>query len=101
MILAAGKIRDHVSDRDGAYARRVIASGAGRAAGRWQAAGERAAADIGFDTTFLTSAITRQAELERSSGATAAAMGAAKAAVTVVTAATAAAAAVTATADRA
>ncbi|HEX9035299.1 MAG TPA: DUF5685 family protein, partial [Streptosporangiaceae bacterium] len=59
---------DHVSDGDGAYARRMVASGAGIAAGRWQAAGERAGSEVGFDTTVLTAAIGRQAEIERSSG---------------------------------
>jgi hypothetical protein len=68
LILAAGKIRDHVADADGAYARRLIASGAGRAAARWQDAGHRAGAAIGFDTSVLTAAISRQAELERTEG---------------------------------
>jgi hypothetical protein len=39
LVLAAGKIRDHVVDRDGAYARRLVAAGVGLAAGRWLAAG--------------------------------------------------------------
>ena len=65
LVLAAGKIRDHVVDRDGAYARRVVAAGAGLAAGRWLAAGQRTGAAIGFDTAVLTDAITRQADLER------------------------------------
>ena len=68
LVLAAGKIRDHVVDRDGAYARRVVAAGAGLAAGRWLAAGQRTGAAIGFDTAVLTNAIARQAGLERSAG---------------------------------
>ncbi len=68
LILAAGKIRDHATDRDGAYARRLISSGAGLAARRWQSAGERTGAAIGFDTAVLTDAIARQAELEGSPG---------------------------------
>lgn len=68
LVLAAGKIRDHVADRDGAYARRLVAAGAGLAAGRWQAAGQRVGASIGFDTAVLTSAIARQADIERSAG---------------------------------
>lgn len=68
LVLAAGKIRDHVVDRDGAYARRLVAAGAGLAAGRWLAAGQRTGAAIGFDTAVLTEAIGRQAELERTSG---------------------------------
>jgi hypothetical protein len=68
LVLAAGKIRDHVADRDGAYARRLVASGGGLAARRWQSAGERTGASIGFDTDVLTDAIARQAELERTPG---------------------------------
>lgn len=68
--LAAGKVRDHVEDRDGAYARRFVASGAGLVASRWQSAGERTGAGIGFDTALLTDAMTRQAEIERSAGMT-------------------------------
>lgn len=68
MVLAAGKIRDHVADGDGAYARRLVASGAGIAASRWQLAGEQAGSALGFDTAVLTSAVSRQAEIERSAG---------------------------------
>lgn len=68
LTLAAGKIRDHISDRDGVFARRLVASGAGFAANRWQSAGERAAASVGFDTSVLTDAIGRQAGIERSGG---------------------------------
>lgn len=70
LVLAAGKVRDHVVDRDGAYARRLVAAGAGLAAGRWLAAGQRTGAAIGFDTSVLTEAIGRQADLERSTGVT-------------------------------
>ena len=68
LVLAAGKIRDHIADRDGAYARKLVASGAGLAARRWQSAGQRTGALIGFDTDVLTDAIARQAELERTAG---------------------------------
>jgi hypothetical protein len=68
LVLAAGKIRDHVADRDGAYARRLVASGAGLAARRWQLAGQRTGASVGFDTDVLSDAIARQVELERTSG---------------------------------
>jgi hypothetical protein len=70
LVLAAGKVRDHVVDRDGAYARRLVAAGAGLAAGRWLAAGQRTGAAIGFDTALLTDAISRQADLERTTGLT-------------------------------
>src|SRR5262249_37812359 len=49
-------------------ARRLVAAGAGLAAGRWLAAGQRTGAAIGFDTTVLTDAIARQADLERTAG---------------------------------
>ena len=68
LVLAAGKVGDHVADGDGAYRRRLIAAGAGVAARRWQSAGERTGTGIGFDTTVLTDAIGRQAEIERSAG---------------------------------
>lgn len=69
LMLAAGKIRDHVADRDGAYARRLVAAGAGLAASRWQAAGHRVGASIGFDAALLADAIARQARIERSATA--------------------------------
>jgi hypothetical protein len=68
LVLAAGKLRDHVADGDGACARRLIASGAGAVAARWQAAGERTGAGIGFDTAVLTDAIGSQAEIENTPG---------------------------------
>jgi hypothetical protein len=68
LVLAAGKVRDHVTDGDGAYARRFVASGAEAVATRWQSAGERTGARIGFDTSVLTDAIGRQAEIEHSAG---------------------------------
>lgn len=68
LVLAAGKVRDHVVDGDGAFARRLVASAAGLAASRWQAAGARTGAVIGFDTAVLTDAIGRQTELERTTG---------------------------------
>lgn len=68
LVLAAGKIRDHVADRDGAYARRLVASCAGLAARHWQSAGQRTGASVGFDTGVLSDAIARQVQLERTSG---------------------------------
>ena len=68
LVLAAGKVRDHVADGDGAYARRLVASGAGAVAARWQQAGERTAALVGFDTAVLTDAIGRQTAIEGSGG---------------------------------
>jgi hypothetical protein len=68
LVPAAGKLNDHVADGDGAYAKRLVASGAGAVATRWLAAGERTGAGVGFDTSVLSDAIGRQAEIERSSG---------------------------------
>ncbi|MGW4796296.1 DUF5685 family protein [Nonomuraea sp. NPDC004297] len=65
LLLAAGKVRDHVSDGDGAYARRPVAAGATRLAGRWSSAGTATAGALGFDPTPLTTAADRQALLER------------------------------------
>ncbi|MFF3437205.1 DUF5685 family protein [Streptosporangium sp. NPDC002721] len=67
LILAAGKLRDHVADGDSApgtgAARRMLAS-------RWEAAGARMGAGIGFDTTSLVSTAERQIELESGPGVT-------------------------------
>lgn len=68
LLLAAGKTRDHVADRDGAYARRLVAVGAGRMADRWDAAGGRTSADLGFDATVLREAVERQTRLEAMQG---------------------------------
>ncbi|WP_248961098.1 DUF5685 family protein [Sphaerisporangium perillae] len=62
LILAAGKLRDHVADGDAAPgtgpARRRLAA-------RWEEAGTRMGASIGFDVAVLTSATGRQLDLER------------------------------------
>jgi Family of unknown function (DUF5685) len=68
LVLAAGKIKDHVQDRDGAFARRAVAAGAGLAADRLDAAGRRTSAALGFDNSVLTGAISRQVELEKTAG---------------------------------
>ncbi|MFJ2029583.1 DUF5685 family protein [Streptosporangium sp. NPDC087985] len=61
LLLAAGKLRDHVADGDSApgtgLARRGLAA-------RWEAAGARMGASIGFDTAVLTSTAERQLERE-------------------------------------
>jgi uncharacterized protein DUF5685 len=68
LLLAAGKTRDHIADGDGAYGRRLVAAGAGRLAGRWDAAGGRTGSAVGFDPEVLRAAVSRQTELERSGG---------------------------------
>jgi Family of unknown function (DUF5685) len=70
LILAAGKLSDHVADRDGAFARPLVAAAARRAAGRYGAAGTATAAGTGFDAAVLTGALERQVALERAGGRT-------------------------------
>ncbi|MEU5992986.1 DUF5685 family protein [Spirillospora sp. NPDC047418] len=68
LLLAAGKTRDHVADGDGPYARRLVAAAAGRMAGRWDAAGGRTGAAVGFDPSALRDAVARQPLLESAPG---------------------------------
>ncbi|MEU8265780.1 DUF5685 family protein [Sphaerisporangium sp. NPDC049002] len=62
LVLAAGKLRDHVADGDAAPgtgpARRLLAA-------RWEAAGARMGTSVGFDAGVLTATIDRQLDLER------------------------------------
>ncbi|GAA3121170.1 hypothetical protein GCM10017600_15930 [Streptosporangium carneum] len=64
LILAAGKIRDHVADGDGVYARRPVAAVAERVAARWSAAGSGTAVAVGFDPGILLGAVEEQTRLE-------------------------------------
>ena len=68
LLLAAGKTRDHVADGDGPYARRLVAAAAGRMADRWDAAGGRTGAAVGFDPAVLRDAVARQPVLEAAPG---------------------------------
>ncbi|MER7543978.1 DUF5685 family protein [Actinomadura sp.] len=68
LLLAAGKTRDHVADGDGPYRRRPVAAAAARMAGRWDAAGERTGAAVGFDPSVLRDAVARQPVLESAPG---------------------------------
>ncbi|MBO2446280.1 hypothetical protein J4573_04210 [Actinomadura barringtoniae] len=68
LLLAAGKTRDHVSDGDGPYGRRLVAAAAGRMAERWDSAGSRTGAKVGFDPRVLRDAVARQPELEAAGG---------------------------------
>lgn len=65
LVLAAGKTRDHVGDRDGALRVPAFAAVADRLADRWAGAGARTAGKVGFDTGVLVEAVARQASLER------------------------------------
>lgn len=68
LILAAGKLRDHVEDGDGPFRRRLVAAGAGRLADRWSAAGTDTASALAFDPGPLLAAVREQALLERRPG---------------------------------
>ncbi|GAA0419653.1 hypothetical protein Acor_29470 [Acrocarpospora corrugata] len=65
LLLASGKLRDHIEDGDGVYARPLVAAGAGRMADRWSAAGSGTAAALGFDPGPLLTAVQEQTRLER------------------------------------
>ncbi|MFE2723620.1 DUF5685 family protein [Kitasatospora sp. NPDC059327] len=65
LALASVKIRDHVEDRDGVFARRPVAAGARAMTRRWDRKSAGGASAVGFDTTVLLDAAARQAELER------------------------------------
>ncbi|TDE45722.1 hypothetical protein E1295_24040 [Nonomuraea mesophila] len=75
LLLAAGKVNDHVADGDGLYARRLVAAGATRLAGRWSSAGTAMAGTLGLDPAPLTTAAGRQALLERAPARSGAAPG--------------------------
>ncbi|MFJ6378960.1 DUF5685 family protein [Kitasatospora sp. NPDC092039] len=66
LALASVKIRDHVEDRDGVFARRPVAAGARAVTRRWDRQSAGSASAIGFDTAVLLDAASRQGELERS-----------------------------------
>ncbi|MEU4581981.1 DUF5685 family protein [Kitasatospora aureofaciens] len=65
LALASVKIRDHVEDRDGVFARRPVAAGARAVTRRWDRKSAGSASTIGFDTAVLLDAASRQGELER------------------------------------
>ncbi|MFI6156430.1 DUF5685 family protein [Kitasatospora sp. NPDC051170] len=66
LTLASVKIRDHVEDRDGVFARRPVAAGARAVTRRWDRRSAGSASVVGFDTGVLLEAASRQGELERS-----------------------------------
>ena len=70
LALAAGKIGDHLTDRDGIYARPLVGAAARRVAERWSRASEREAASLGFDDAVLRDALRRQPLLEARGGLT-------------------------------
>ncbi|MFC5831803.1 DUF5685 family protein [Nonomuraea insulae] len=60
LVLAAGRLRDHVADGEASFARTTTLL-----ADRWQAGGSRLAADVGFDPEPLIAVVDRQLALER------------------------------------
>ncbi|MFG3229667.1 DUF5685 family protein [Kitasatospora sp. NPDC048194] len=66
LALASVKIRDHVEDRDGVFARRPVAAGARVVTRRWERKSSGTASAVGFDTAVLLDAASRQGGLERS-----------------------------------
>ena len=68
LVLAAGKVRDHVADGDGLLARRPVARAARRVAENWSEAGARSGAAVGFDTAVLVEAVDRQLGVEALAG---------------------------------
>ncbi|MFB7374317.1 DUF5685 family protein [Streptomyces sp. NPDC056222] len=68
LVLAASKIRDHISDGDGLLGRRPVALAARRIAHGWDRAGAAGGERLGFDTAVLLGAVERQPEVERTTG---------------------------------
>ncbi|MGA5820049.1 DUF5685 family protein [Kitasatospora sp. NPDC094028] len=66
LALASVKIRDHVEDGDGLFARRPVAAGARAVTRRWDRKSAGTASVVGFDTGVLLEAAARQSALERS-----------------------------------
>ncbi|MEO3792089.1 DUF5685 family protein [Nonomuraea sp. B10E15] len=62
LVLAAGRLRDHVADGDAAFG---TAAARRRLAARWEAGGARLGAGVGFDTAVLAATVDRQLGLER------------------------------------
>ncbi len=65
LALASVKVRDHVEDRDGLFARRSVALGARAVARRWDRQSAGSGSTVGFDTGVLLTAAARQGALER------------------------------------
>ncbi|MFJ5228925.1 DUF5685 family protein [Kitasatospora sp. NPDC088391] len=64
LALASVKVRDHVLDGDGVFARRPVAAGARRVTRRWERQSAGSAAVVGFDTGVLLAAAGRQEAAE-------------------------------------
>ncbi|MEZ0068175.1 hypothetical protein ABIA32_004199 [Streptacidiphilus sp. MAP12-20] len=64
LALASAKMRDHVDDRDGLFARRPVAVAAGGVADRWRRQSQSAGESLGFDAARLFDSLERQVVLE-------------------------------------
>lgn len=68
LVLASAKVRDHVEDGDGVFARRAARGVGRRVAARWADQAAETGADLGFDTSVLVAAVRRQEEVEAAAG---------------------------------
>ncbi|SEK60011.1 DUF5685 family protein [Streptacidiphilus jiangxiensis] len=68
LALASAKMRDHVDDADGVFARRPVAVAAGGVAERWRRQSRSAGTALGFDPEVLFASLSRQAEVEAAAG---------------------------------
>jgi hypothetical protein len=68
LVLASAKVRDHVEDGDGVFARRATRGVGRKVASRWAAQAAETGADLGFETSVLLTAVRRQAEVESTAG---------------------------------
>ncbi|WP_207892275.1 DUF5685 family protein, partial [Streptacidiphilus pinicola] len=68
LALASAKMRDHVDDKDGVFARRPVAAAAGGVAERWRRQSESAGTALGFDAAGLFDSLERQVEVEAAAG---------------------------------
>ncbi|MFD7367521.1 DUF5685 family protein [Nocardiopsis alba] len=68
LMLASAKVRDHIEDGDGAFARPGVRAVAGRVARRWQQGARTSGEGLGFDGAALALVVDRQREVEREAG---------------------------------
>ena len=68
LVLAAGKIRDHADDGDGALGSPGALGAATSLASRWAAASTRTGRELGFEVGVLSDAIGRQVAVEAAAG---------------------------------
>ena len=68
LVLAAAKARDHAADGDGLAGRPGLRQATTALARNWESQGARVGARLRFDTSVLTSAVSRQEALEAQAG---------------------------------